>query len=351
MTSQVELSHVSKHYGGTVAVEDVSLEVVPGELVALLGPSGCGKTTTLRMIAGFVRPTSGAIRIGGRDMTALPPHRRNTGMVFQSYALFPHLSVAENIAFGLKRRRAPKEEIRRRVDEIVAVLRLQGLEQRLPRQLSGGQQQRVAVGRALVINPAVLLLDEPFSNLDAQLRAHVRDEVDAVLRETRTPAIFVTHDREEALSLADRVGVMVAGRIRQVGTPFDVYAHPVDATVARLVGEAAVVAGVARDGVVGTPLGPIPAPGTPDGPCDVVLRPERLRVRADAGGTSRVVHVTFYGDHQSVRCTLPDGTVVEVRVADPRPELVPGAAIVVEPEGPPVAVTAGSGAPPDAALS
>jgi iron(III) transport system ATP-binding protein len=233
----------------------------------------------------------------------------------------------------------------------MTLLRIHDLAARMPHELSGGQQQRVALARALAPRPAVLLLDEPFSNLDAQLRAHVRDEVDAVLRETRTPAIFVTHDREEALSLADRVGVMVAGRIRQVGTPFEVYAHPVDATVARLVGDAAVVSGDARDGVVGTPLGPIPAPGTPDGPCDVVLRPERLRVRADTGGTSRVVHVTFYGDHQSVRCTLPDGTVVEVRVAEPRPELEPGAAIVVEPDGPPVAVTTRSGAPRDAALS
>jgi putative spermidine/putrescine transport system ATP-binding protein len=238
MTGQVELSHVSKHYGGTVAVEDVSLEVVPGELVALLGPSGCGKTTTLRMIAGFVRPTSGAIRIGGRDMTALPPHRRNTGMVFQSYALFPHLSVAENIAFGLKRRRAPKEEIRRRVDDIVAVLRLQGLEQRLPRQLSGGQQQRVAVGRALVINPAVLLLDEPFSNLDAQLRESTRVEMRRLQQRLGITTVFVTHDQAEALSIADRIAVMNAGRIEQVGDPTAVYRRPASQFVANFIGRA-----------------------------------------------------------------------------------------------------------------
>jgi spermidine/putrescine ABC transporter ATP-binding subunit len=253
MTGHVELSHLSKHYGRTVAVEDVSLDVAPGELVALLGPSGCGKTTTLRMIAGFVRPTGGAIRIGGRDMTALPPHRRNTGMVFQSYALFPHLSVAENIAFGLKRRGAPREEIRRRVNEIVAVLRLEGLEQRLPRQLSGGQQQRVAVGRALVINPAVLLLDEPFSNLDAQLRESTRVEMRRLQQRLGITTVFVTHDQAEALSIADRIAVMNAGRIEQVGNPMAVYRQPASRFVANFIGRANLFDGtVVERGLSGT---------------------------------------------------------------------------------------------------
>ena len=236
--SQVEVSHLSKHYGATIAVDDVSIDIAPGELVALLGPSGCGKTTTLRMIAGFVQPTSGVIRIGERDVTALPPHRRDTGMVFQSYALFPHLTVAENIEFGLKRRGKHREEITRRVSEIVSVLRLDGLEHRLPRQLSGGQQQRVAVGRALVINPAVLLLDEPFSNLDAQLRESTRMEMRRLQQRLGITTVFVTHDQAEALSIADRIAVINAGRIEQVGPPSVVYRRPASRFVATFIGRA-----------------------------------------------------------------------------------------------------------------
>ncbi len=238
MTSHVELSRLIKHYGSSVAVDDISIAVERGELVALLGPSGCGKTTTLRMIAGFIPPTSGAIRIGERDVTALPPHRRDTGMVFQSYALFPHLTVAENIAFGLKRRGENRAEIGRRVAGIISVLRLDGLERRLPRQLSGGQQQRVAVGRALVINPAVLLLDEPFSNLDAQLRESTRVEMRRLQQRFGITTVFVTHDQAEAMSIADRIAVMHAGRIEQVGSPSAVYRHPTSRFVATFIGRA-----------------------------------------------------------------------------------------------------------------
>jgi len=238
MTSRVELSNLSKRYGGTLAVKDVSFEVAPGELVALLGPSGCGKTTTLRMVAGFVEPTSGSIRIGDRDVTALPPHRRDTGMVFQSYALFPHLSVTENLAFGLKRRGVSREDIGRRVAEIVSLLHLRGLEHRLPRQLSGGQQQRVAVGRALVINPAVLLLDEPFSNLDAQLRESTRVEMRRLQQSLGITTVFVTHDQAEAMSIADRIAVMKDGQIEQVGAPHLVYRRPVSRFVANFIGRA-----------------------------------------------------------------------------------------------------------------
>jgi iron(III) transport system ATP-binding protein len=346
----VRTTALTKRYGDVVAVNGLDLDVGGAEIFALLGPSGCGKTTALRLVAGLERPDAGTISVGGStvagDGTWIPPERRRVGMVFQEWALFPHLDVRANVAFGVDERLAA-----RRVDELMDLVRIGDLGARMPHELSGGQQQRVALARALAPAPAVLLLDEPFSNLDAQLRAHVREEVETVLRETGTPAVFVTHDQEEALSLADRVAVMVAGTIRQVGTPFDVYERPVDAAVARLVGDANVVPGDARAGSVHTPLGRIPSPGTTDGPCDVVLRPERLRVRAEAGGTSRVVHVAFYGDHQSVRCTLPDGTDVEVRLVGPRPELAPGAEVVVELDGPPVVVTSRARASADAVLS
>ncbi len=238
MSHRVELVSVERRYGGNAAVDGVSLTVEPGELVALLGPSGCGKTTSLRIVAGFVPPTAGSVRIADRDVTRLPPYRRDTGMVFQSYALFPHMTVAENIAFGLRRRRVPAAEIESRVQRIVAMLRLEGLERRLPRQLSGGQQQRVAVGRALVINPAVLLLDEPFSNLDAQLRETTRVELRRLQKELGITTLFVTHDQAEAMAIADRVAVMRAGRIEQVGLPEAIYRRPSTRFVASFIGRA-----------------------------------------------------------------------------------------------------------------
>ena len=198
---------------------DVTLDVADGEFVVLLGPSGCGKTTTLRMIAGFVEPSGGARAIGERDVTQLPPWRRNTGMVFQSYALFPHMTVAENVAFGLEMRKTPSAEIARRVGEVLRLVRLERLGERLPRQLSGGQQQRVALARALVIRPDVLLLDEPLSNLDAKLRQEVRVEIRELQRKLGLTTIMVTHDQEEALTMADRLVVMEDGAIRQIGTP------------------------------------------------------------------------------------------------------------------------------------
>jgi len=288
MTSHVALSRLSKHYGGATAVEDVSLEVAHGELVALLGPSGCGKTTTLRMIAGFVHPTSGTIRIGERDVTGLPPHRRDTGMVFQSYALFPHLTVAENIAFGLKRRGESRPEIERRVAEITSVLRLDGLERRLPRQLSGGQQQRVAVGRALVINPAVLLLDEPFSNLDAQLRESTRVEMRRLQQRLGITTVFVTHDQAEAMSIADRIAVMNAGRIEQIGPPDAVYRRPASRFVATFIGRANLFEATVEqrwadrtlarsaDGILLESLGSVSGPKA-----TFVVRPESVRLALD----------------------------------------------------------------------
>jgi putative spermidine/putrescine transport system ATP-binding protein len=237
------LEHLTKRYDATAAVADVSLTVAQGELVALLGPSGCGKTTTLRMVAGFVPATEGRILIGGEDVTPLPPHRRDTGMVFQGYALFPHMSVAENVAFGLQMRRVPKAEIGPRVARALELVRLDGLAERKPGQLSGGQQQRVALARALVVEPAVFLLDEPLSNLDAQLRATVRDEIRALQQELGLTTVFVTHDQEEALAIADRLVVMNAGAVEQVGPPEALYDHPRTAFVAGFIGKSNLFAG------------------------------------------------------------------------------------------------------------
>src|SRR5687767_11008042 len=221
--ARLELDTVTKRYGDFHAVRDVSLEVPDGEFLVLLGPSGCGKTTTLRIIAGFVEATSGMVRLGGQDVTALPPWKRNAGLVFQNYALFPHLTVAENVAFGLEMRKVAKADIAPRVAEALRLVRLGHLGERLPRQLSGGQQQRVALARALVFKPDVLLLDEPLSNLDAKLRQEVRIEIRELQRQLGLTTIMVTHDQEEALTMADRLVVMSDGAVRQLGTQRDLY--------------------------------------------------------------------------------------------------------------------------------
>src|SRR5229473_7614254 len=203
--ARLDIQSLAKRYGDFYAVRDVSLAVADGEFLVLLGPSGCGKTTTLRMVAGFIEPTGGTVRLGGADVTLLPPWKRNAGMVFQSYALFPHLTVAQNVAFGLEMRKLARADIARRVEETLALVRLGGYGGRLPRQLSGGQQQRVALARALVIRPDVLLLDEPLSNLDARLRLELREEIRRIHAQTRITTIMVTHDQEEALTMADRL--------------------------------------------------------------------------------------------------------------------------------------------------
>src|SRR6476661_5960803 len=234
--SYVELVGLHKSYGGVPAVSDVSLAVPEGRVTTLLGPSGCGKTTLLRLIAGFMQPDEGEIRIKGRRVNEVPPQRRSTVIVFQDYALFPHLSVFENVAYGLRRRRVSRPDRERRVDEMLAFLGLAGAGRQSPLQLSGGQQQRVALARALVVEPDVLLLDEPLSNLDAKLRVRVRTELKEIQRSLGKTTILVTHDQEEALSISDRVAVMEAGRIRQIGTPYEVYTQPVDAFVADFLG-------------------------------------------------------------------------------------------------------------------
>jgi putative spermidine/putrescine transport system ATP-binding protein len=232
----LQLSGIQKLFAGVVAVEDFNLDAERGEFVSFLGPSGCGKTTTLRMIAGFELPTSGTILVDGEDMTGTPPNKRNVGMVFQSYALFPNMTVAENIGFGLMIRGRPKDAIKTRVGELLELIHLEGRGGRYPYQLSGGQQQRVALARALAIEPTLLLLDEPLSALDAKIRVALRHEIRDIQRQLGITTVYVTHDQEEALELSDRVVVMSEGRVEQIGTPFEIYNFPATAFVASFVG-------------------------------------------------------------------------------------------------------------------
>ncbi len=234
--AHLELNQVYKVFGKTVAVEDFNLAVEQGEFVSFLGPSGCGKTTTLRMIAGFELPTSGTVVINGRDLTYTPPNKRNVGMVFQSYALFPNMTVAQNVGYGLKIARQPKAEITRRVEEMLSLIQMEGYADRYPYQLSGGQQQRVALARALAIRPQLLLLDEPLSALDAKIRLELRQEIRRIQRRLDITTIYVTHDQEEALSLSDRIVVMSHGVVEQIGTPAEIYNLPATEFVARFVG-------------------------------------------------------------------------------------------------------------------
>lgn len=236
--SYLELKNVSKSFSTVTAVHDFSLDIKKGSLVSFLGPSGCGKTTTLRMIAGFEQPDAGTILLDGEDITPIPPNRRDIGMVFQAYALFPNMNVRQNIAFGLKMRKMPKDQLEKRVDEILEMVRLQDTAKRYPHQLSGGQQQRIALARALAIQPRVLLLDEPLSALDAEVRLVLRGEIRRIQSELAITTVYVTHDQEEALSISDKVVVMDKGVIQQVGTPEDIYRSPQNRFVATFIGTA-----------------------------------------------------------------------------------------------------------------
>ena len=301
----VELVGLGKRFGTVAAVSDVSLAVPEGRVTTLLGPSGCGKTTLLRLIAGFLRPDQGEIRIKGRRVNEVPPQRRSTVVVFQDYALFPHLSVFENVAYGLRRRGLRGAEVARRVRDMLAFLGLAGQDAFSPLQLSGGQQQRVALARALVVEPDVLLLDEPLSNLDAKLRVRVRTELREIQRSLGKTTILVTHDQEEALSISDRIAVMDAGRIRQVGTPYDVYARPADRVVADFVGIANFVPATVRAAAPGvaaleSPIGELAARdgrGLSAGQrVTVVLRPTALGLSATpgVGGVRATVRSTSF---------------------------------------------------------
>jgi putative spermidine/putrescine transport system ATP-binding protein len=319
----LHLSNVSKKFAELLAVDDLSLEVADGEFVVLLGPSGCGKTTTLRMIAGFIESTAGSVRIGARDVTQDPPYRRNVGFVFQNYALFPHLTVAENVAFGLRRRRRPEREIGERVARALALVRLEGFEARMPRQLSGGQQQRVAIARALVIAPDVLLLDEPLSNLDAKLRRDVRAELRRLQQLSGITTVMVTHDQDEAMSIGDRLVVMNHGRVQQVGTPQALYRHPANRFVAGFIGRGNFLAGA--PGAAGksfvTRGGAAIVCGRIDPGADTLLiRPENIAVRpqpmAGVNCFPAVIEAAvFQGSAFDLDLRLATGEVLEAQVA------------------------------------
>lgn len=310
--SSVQVEGVTFGYGRTRVLEDVSLEVRKGEFFAFLGPSGSGKTTLLRLIAGFGQPERGRILIGGRDATRLPPWARNVGLVFQSYALWPHMTVAENVAFGLEQRKVPRAERETRVRAALDLVGLAHLADRRPAQLSGGQQQRVAIARTLAIEPEILLLDEPLSNLDAGLRASVRQELVQLQRRLGLTTILVTHDQEEANAAADRMAVLDGGRVLQVGTPTELYDHPANLFVASFLGRANLIEGEVRDGAfyAGDVCFAL-APGIAPGRGTLVLRPQGIRILRDeteaAPLCARVLHSEFLGSHVRYTLELPGG--------------------------------------------
>lgn len=330
----ISLDQVAKRYDGHAAVDQITLEVPAGSILALLGSSGCGKTTTLRLIAGLETPDSGTISLHGRIVSGaghwVPPEERRVGMVFQDYALFPHLTAADNIAFALAGLPA-----RQRPARIQAMLDLVGLKRlggRYPHQLSGGEQQRVALARALAADPAVVLLDEPFSNLDAALRKEMREEVRRILQRVGTTAVFVTHDQEEALSIADQIAVLRAGRVLQTGQPQAVYLRPANREVALFLGEANFIAGRGHGQMVETALGRLPLLEPVVGAVEVLLRPEAIKLQPDAAGSARVTEVRFFGHDQMVRLRLPDGTEIQARTWA-RADLEAGMAVQVSVQG------------------
>jgi len=317
----LEISGLQKKFALSTAVEHFELDVARGEFVSFLGPSGCGKTTTLRMIAGFETPSAGAIRIDGVDITRRPPNRRNVGMVFQSYALFPNMTVADNVGFGLKVAKKPSAEIGPRVQEMLELIKLPALGSRYPYQLSGGQQQRVALARALAIQPKVLLLDEPLSALDAKIRVSLRNEIRAIQRKLGITTIYVTHDQEEALSLSDRIVVMRDGRVEQIGTPFEIYNFPRTGFVASFVGTLSILRGqvvdpgrgaiaidgqeiLASEGLAGARAGEVRS---------VALRPEIVSLHEPAGSGNRmrgtVEDVDFLGSIVRIRVRFGENAV------------------------------------------
>jgi len=333
--SDLTLTGVSKAFGEVRAVVDVSLQLRRGRLLTLIGPSGCGKTTILRLIAGLEVPDQGEIRIGDAIVagngTFVPPEQRDAGVVFQDYALFPHLTVLQNATFGLTR--LPRGARDQRARELLTALGLQGLEARYPHQLSGGQQQRVALARALAPRPTLLLLDEPLSNLDAHIRTQMRHELQTVLTQQQVTALMVTHDQEEALSMADDVAVLRNGRIEQRGSPEEVYRRPRTAFVAAFLGATNLLPGRARDGVVETPLGPVRVP-TPDGPTTLSLRPEDLRIADQGLFRGEIVHRSFRG--HDVNYVVRVGDVLVKVLTDCHADYFPGDRVALELVGRPV---------------
>jgi iron(III) transport system ATP-binding protein len=326
------LRQISKRFGDLAVLKALTLEVYKGELCCLLGPSGCGKTTTLRIVAGFLEPEEGSVHLAGSDITALPPQKRDVGLVFQNYALFPHMNVFDNVAYGLRRRKRPRDEIGRRVREILRLVQLSGYELRRIHELSGGQQQRVALARALVIEPELLLMDEPLSNLDARLRADMRDEIRRIQRALNITTVYVTHDQEEAMSIADRIVIMNQGQIEQIGRPRAIYESPASRFVADFVGRVNFLPGQVVDGdvlVLGRRYPLPPAQWTEGSRLICAVRPERVHIHPPGSQIEGIVQeATYVGAtvRYRVRIDAPceTDTVLDVQVPSPRADRQPG---------------------------
>jgi len=316
--TSVSLRNLTRAFGSTRALDQMSLDIAPGEFVALLGPSGCGKTTALRIVAGFEYADSGQVLIDGKDVSGMPAHGRDMGMVFQSYSLFPNMNALDNVAFGLRMRKVGSAGRRKRAAELLDMVGLSIQARQFPHQLSGGQQQRVALARALAIEPRVLLLDEPLSALDAKVRLQLREQIRTLQQRLGTTTLFVTHDQEEALSMADRVGVMRAGQLEQVADPAELYSHPATAFVAEFVGTMNRLPGELGSAAdVVTVLGvtvPVQPGGPASGPVDVLVRPENLTVAVAEGGNGIVTSRTFLGSVTRVAVLLSGDTEVSVDI-------------------------------------
>lgn len=313
----VALNDLTRVYGTVRALDGLTLHIEPGELVALLGPSGCGKTTALRILAGLDQATSGTVSVGGRDISGVPANKRDMGMVFQAYSLFPHLTVLDNVAFGLKMRGKAKAQRLSQAAEMLELVGLSAHTHKYAGELSGGQQQRVALARALAIQPRVLLLDEPLSALDAKVRTQLRDEIRRIQLDVGTTTVFVTHDQEEALAVADRVGVMNQGRLEQLAAPADLYANPATPFVAEFVGLNNKVPAQVSDGrarLLGTSVPTLPG-SIGAGAGLAMVRPESVTVAADPAGGATVSSVAFLGPVSRVYCTLSDGTVIGAQLS------------------------------------
>jgi ABC-type Fe3+/spermidine/putrescine transport system ATPase subunit len=331
----LRLTGISKSFGPVVAVEPLDLEIYSGDFFAILGPSGCGKTTLLRIIGGFLQPTSGTIRIEDRDVTALGPERRPTNMVFQGYGLFPHMTVRQNIAYGLRIAKVPAEEAKRRIDEIISLVRLDQLSDRFATTLSGGQQQRVALARALVMRPPILLLDEPLAALDLKLRQSMQEELRRIHSQIGGTFLFVTHDQGEAMSLANRIAVMRDGKLLQVDSPENVYRRPHSLFVATFVGEANVFAGKRRNGLVTLECGGEFHNSGPDGNVDVVVRPEAIEMTLRAASdirrlTGTLIESVFLGSLVRHVVRLKGGKTIQIQEAGDRPRAGIGIGAEVE---------------------
>ena len=340
--SLVHLSNIEKYYGTYHALRDVSVEIGEGEFFSLLGPSGCGKTTLLRTIAGFEDVTSGSVMISGQDMSRVPPNKRPTNMVFQSYAIFPHLSVAGNVAFGLRRSGLSKKDLATKVGQALDMVGLSGYGERAAHALSGGQRQRVALARALILEPKVLLLDEPLSALDRKMREEMQGQLRQLQRDVEITFVLVTHDQEEALTMSDRIAVMFEGRVAQIDTPEALYRRPATRQVAEFIGLMSFIDGHGQSGQVEIEgLGRVSLDGTPDGPLTVGIRPESLTLGSTPGGLSvpgRIRDRAYYGDMTYYQVSLgSSGTLVGVtmknRAAQEVYEVGDEVALGWEPEG------------------